>query len=210
MPGSETMTPAPAPAVEGLKSRLANAAEGGRADVGTAFHVACRWFMAGRRLDISALAEDVGVSRVTMHRWVGTRDELLTEVMWHLTSGTLDRILAEIDAEGISPRAPELLGRYVGVIAGNAGVLRLQVDEPETFVRLCTTSASTFQRRMVARVAEVLRADRRAGHATAELAIDELAFAVVRLLEAYAHAPSLTGDPVDAALTTRVLRAFIR
>jgi AcrR family transcriptional regulator len=195
---------------ETLSDRLALAAQAPRASLGTAFRVACTWFMEGRRLDISALAEEVGVSRVTMHRWVGTRDDLLSEVMWHLTSRTIDRLLAEVDDAGISPRAPELLGRYVDAIASNTGVLRMQREEPEAFVRLCTTSASPFQMRMVARVAEILAGDRAAGHLSIDLTDDELAFAVVRLLEAYAHAPTLTSEPADPALATRVLRALLR
>lgn len=210
MPSTETAVAAGAPMDEGLGARLVREGDGPRASLGTAFRIACRWFMAGRRLDISALADEVGVSRVTIHRWVGTRDELLTEVMWHLTSATFDRLLAEIDAEGLTPRAPELLGRYVGAVAGNTGVLRLQREEPDAFVRLCTTRASTFQRRVVDRVAEVLRADRNGGHISVDLSDDELAFAAVRLLEAYAHAPSLTGEPADPALATRVLRALLR
>jgi AcrR family transcriptional regulator len=193
-----------------LADRLAREPETGRATVATAFHTACKWFMAGRRIDISALADEVGVSRVTMHRWVGTRDELLTEVMWHLTSRQFDRLQAEVDAEGISPRTPELLGRYIDRIAHNTGVLRLQHEEPEAFVRLCTTGASTFQQRIVGRVLELLAADRAAGHIAVDLELDELAFATVRLLEAYAHAPSLTGRPADPDLAARVLRAFLR
>jgi hypothetical protein len=195
---------------ETLSDRLALEAEAPRASLGTAFRTACHWFMAGRRIDISALAEEVGVSRVTMHRWVGTRDELLSEVMWHLTNRTIDRLLADVDAAGITPRAPELLGRYVEAIATNTGVLRLQREEPDAFVRLCTTSASTFQMRMVAKVGEVLAGDRAAGHLSIDLTDSELAFAVVRLLEAYAHAPTLTGEPADPALATRVLRALLR
>lgn len=194
---------------ETLGDRLARD-DAPRAGLGTAFGTACTWFMEGRRIDISALAEEVGVSRVTMHRWVGTRDDLLSEVMWHLTNRTIDRLLAAIDAEGITPRAPELLGRYVEAIATNTGVLRLQREEPEAFVRLCTTSASAFQQRMVAKVAAVLAGDRADGHLTIDLDDEELAFAVVRLLEAYAHAPTLTGQAADPALATRVLRALLR
>lgn len=195
---------------ETLGDRIAREAQSPRANVGTAFRTACRWFMEGKRLDISALAADVGVSRVTIHRWVGTRDELLTEVMWHLTSKTLDRLLAEVDAAGLTPRAPDLLSRYVEAVASNTGVQRLQREEPECFVRLVTTNASTFQSRLIDRVRDVLAADRRDGNLTVDLSDDELAFAVVRLLEAYAHAPTLTGQPADPVLAGRVLRALLR
>lgn len=103
-----------------------------------------------------------------------------------------------------------VLGRYVKAIATNTGVLRLQREESDAFVRLCTTSASAFQTRMVSKVAEVLADDRAGGHLSIDLDDDELAFAVVRLLEAYAHAPTLTGQPADPELAARVLRALLR
>lgn len=195
---------------ESLGERLAQELGAPRASLGQAFRTACRWFMAGKRIDISALAAEVGVSRVTMHRWVGTRDDLLTEVMWHLTSATLDRLLDELEAAGAAPRTPELLGRYIEVVAANTGVQRLQQEEPETFVRLVTTNASAFQTRLVERVAAVLAEDRRDGLLSVDLPDHELAFAVVRLTEAYAHAPTLTGQPADAELAARVLRALLR
>jgi AcrR family transcriptional regulator len=208
--GKGTELASAATQLEGLGARLAQEPANGRANVATAFRTACDWFMDGRRVDISALADEVGVSRVTMHRWVGTRDELLTEVMWHLTDRTIDRLQARVDAEALAPRTPQLLGRYVAAIADNTGVLRLQREEPEVFVRLCTTGVSAFQQRMIARVADLLATDREAGYITVDLEIEELAFATVRLLEAYAHAPSLTGTAADPVLTTRVLGALLR
>ena len=39
---------------------------------------------------MSGLAEDLGVSRVTLYRWVGSREHLLVEVIWSLGRRTLD------------------------------------------------------------------------------------------------------------------------
>ena len=54
---------------------------------------AARW-LDGRRVDMSALAEELGVNRVTLYRWVGSRDQLLVEVIWSLAL----RTLADVDA----------------------------------------------------------------------------------------------------------------
>ena len=43
-----------------------------------------RRFQAAERIDMSALAEELGVNRVTLYRWVGSRDRLLVEVIWSL------------------------------------------------------------------------------------------------------------------------------
>src|SRR5712691_7933296 len=37
------------------------------------------------RLDMNELAGELGVGRATLYRWVGSRDELLGEVLWSLS-----------------------------------------------------------------------------------------------------------------------------
>ena len=35
---------------------------------------------------MSALADELGVNRVTLYRWIGSRDRLLVEVIWSLAA----------------------------------------------------------------------------------------------------------------------------
>ena len=51
--------------------------------------LARRRFLAGERLDMTALATELGVNRVTLYRWVGSREKLLVEVIWDLGTRTL-------------------------------------------------------------------------------------------------------------------------
>src|SRR5205807_2768592 len=39
-------------------------------------------WLHSRRLDMGALAAELGTSRATLYRWVGTRERLLGEVAW--------------------------------------------------------------------------------------------------------------------------------
>jgi AcrR family transcriptional regulator len=50
-------------------------------------------FLAGERIDMSAIAEQLGVHRVTLYRWIGSRDRLLVEGIWSLA----DRAIATSD-----------------------------------------------------------------------------------------------------------------
>ena len=65
-----------------------------------AFRLARRRFLAAERVDMTAMAEELGVNRVTLYRWVGSREQLLVEVVWSLASVTLERI----DAQGARAR----------------------------------------------------------------------------------------------------------
>ena len=47
-----------------------------------AFERARRWFLAGQRIDMQLLADEIGVNRATLYRWVGNRDQFLAELLW--------------------------------------------------------------------------------------------------------------------------------
>ena len=42
-------------------------------------------FWPGERIALGQMADELGVSRATLYRWVGARDALLLEVLWRLT-----------------------------------------------------------------------------------------------------------------------------
>src|SRR5690242_2266002 len=47
-----------------------------------ALALARRRWLAGERLDMGALAKELGVSRATLYSWVGSRERLIGEVIW--------------------------------------------------------------------------------------------------------------------------------
>src|SRR5699024_1540911 len=55
-----------------------------RASPRDAFDLARRKWLKGERIEIGGLAEELGVARATVFRWVGTRDLLIAEVIWSL------------------------------------------------------------------------------------------------------------------------------
>ena len=57
-----------------------------------AFKLARRTWQDGERVDMSALARELGVNRVTLYRWVGSREQLLVEVIWSLAERTLSNL----------------------------------------------------------------------------------------------------------------------
>ena len=175
-----------------------------------AFDLAVAWFNAGRRVEIQALANELGVSRITLHRWVGTREELLTEVMWSLTEHAIDRELAALDtAHRPAGRVPELMARLAARVVTNRGVRAMQADELELLTRLTTRDAGPFQKRLIARVVALLDEDRAAGHLHVDIDSSDLAFAVVRLTESFVHTPAITGDPPAPERVGPILHALL-
>src|ERR687897_998933 len=81
--------PAHRPAATKLQVQLRGTSDFRRPTPLDAFRLARRKFLAAERIDMSALAEELEVNRVTLYRWVGSREQLLVEVVWSLGSRTL-------------------------------------------------------------------------------------------------------------------------
>src|SRR5665647_3127010 len=56
-------------------------------------------YLAGEKLDMSSLADDLGASRATLYRWVGNRDDLLGVVLSEATERTYAKAIEQ--AEGL-------------------------------------------------------------------------------------------------------------
>lgn len=177
-----------------------------------ALDAARHWFNQGRKLDIQALAAELGVSRVTLHRWVGTREQLLVEVLWVSSDRALTRLRDEVRAEepGQHSHTAEVLARWAREVLAHPGHRQLASEEGEMFVRLLTHDASVFQRRLIELVRELLVEDIAAGRVTIELEPLELAYTVVRIVESFVHTPAITGCAPDPDGNARVLRALLR
>ena len=83
-----------------LQIQLASAGEFRRPTPLDAFRLARRKFLSAERIDMSGLADELGVNRVTLYRWVGSREQLMVEVIWSLASRTLENVDRRTRATG--------------------------------------------------------------------------------------------------------------
>ncbi|OSY36117.1 MULTISPECIES: QsdR family transcriptional regulator [Pseudonocardia] len=176
-----------------------------------ALKVAHRWFHEGRRIDIQALAKELGVSRVTLHRWVGTREQLLVEVLWLNADRALAATWATVRSESPAHSlTAETLSRWAADVLVHPGFRQMQASEGELLARLLTRDASEFQSRLIGLVTTMLADDVESGRVTIDLEPAELAYATVRIAESFVHTPAITGGDPDPERNARVLRALLR
>ncbi|MQA87923.1 MAG: TetR/AcrR family transcriptional regulator [Streptosporangiales bacterium] len=182
-----------------------------------AFRLARRRFLAGERLEMSALADELGVNRVTLYRWVGSRDRLLVEILWSVAEHCLQTNLDQLDeaarAEGNQEkggRVAELLTRFVRDVLTNSGMSRFLRDEGDLAMRLLTLGQGGFQPRFVDLVHRLLAEDVDAGRLATSVPLEDLAFTAVRIVESYVHLHAITGEDPDPERAARVLHALLR
>ncbi|QRP50559.1 QsdR family transcriptional regulator [Amycolatopsis sp. FDAARGOS 1241] len=177
-----------------------------RPDPATAFALARAWFLAGRRVDMRDLAAELGVSRATLHRWVGSRDHLLGEVLWSETSLVFDNVsFTGRGAAGIA----DAIGAFVSTVNGSAAFRTFLQREPERALRLLTTKASVVQSRTIEKLSALLETEASAGRLAAPLPVPDLAYVLVRLGESFIYTDVITGDEPDAAKAHAAVSALL-
>ena len=174
-----------------------------------AFLRARKRFLAAERIDMSALAAELGVSRVTLYRWVGTRDRLLVEVIWSLARRTLDNIEAEADDAG-PERIVRVVTRFLEDVIANQGMRRWLAEEGESAMRLLTRGESGFQPRLIDAMHDLLLVEADAGALDLPADLREVAYVIVRLIESYTYLDLITGEEPDARRAEPILRLLLR
>ncbi|MET0134079.1 MAG: QsdR family transcriptional regulator [Kibdelosporangium sp.] len=191
----------------GLRRALRAGDVARRPTVLDAFDAARRRFAAGERIDMQGLADELGINRVTLYRWVGSREQLITEVLWSATQKSFRRHLAGHPG---GPRAADALIVFVRDVNAHPGMRRLLRDEPDFVLSLLTSTSGDYQHRYLQLVRELIDEDRAAGLVSTEIPLDDLAYTAVRITEAYIHTRTITGEQPDAKRAETVLRVLLR
>jgi AcrR family transcriptional regulator len=174
-----------------------------------AFLRARKRFLAGERVDMSALALELGVSRVTLYRWVGSRDRLLVEVIWSLARRTLETIDAGVPERG-PERVVRVVTRFLEAVITNAGMQRWLAEEGEAAMRLLTRAETGFQPRLIDAMHDLLTEEAEAGRLDLPVDLREVAYVIVRLIESYTYLDLITGEQPDASRAEPILRLLLR
>src|SRR5438094_5640822 len=86
-----TNEPAAATSEPARPSRRGRPAAASREDV---LALAMHRYLRGRRIDVQAIASELGLGRTTIYRWFGSRDELIGEVLVRAAEPLLEQARA--------------------------------------------------------------------------------------------------------------------
>ena len=149
-------------------------------------------FLAAERVDMKALARELGLARATMHRWFGTREELLGEMLSDLAEERLLAIRRRTPGSGAGALL-ECFDRFNRELAATKGLGALLAQERERAFRILSSGAGAVQPRMVALVERMIDEEIEAGHFRASIAPPTLAYAIVRLAESFLYNDAMFG-----------------
>jgi len=160
---------------------------------------------------MQGLADELGVSRATLFRRAGGREELLTEALWVLTERTLQSAAAQWEAE--RPEG-ELhtpgTGRNINAaVSQSKSLRRLLDDEPALTLRVLTDPRGRVQTGIVTFIEALLRRDIAEFGLVSVIEPDALAYALVRLGESFLYADVLAARKPDVATADRLQQALV-
>lgn len=169
--------------------------------------LAHRWFLEGRRIDMQQLARESGIGRATLYRWWGSREVVIGEVVWRIIAEAIGRV----EARGSVSDDPA--GRFVrnfGTLADTVRTFepltRFVADDPEYGLRVLTSSYTVVQGRMIdwaaSRLTDLPDLDPR-------IEVRDLAYAIVRVGEAFVWSDIITGDPPQSNKATAMVELLV-
>jgi AcrR family transcriptional regulator len=183
-----------------LRRQLAGEEVGRRPAALDAYLTARRRFLAGERVDMTSVAAELGVNRVTLYRWVGSREQLLVEIVWGLARRTLDDLVAA-DAGG-EGRQVRILMAFLEATLAHPGMQRWLSEEGESAMRLLTRHDTDFQPRLIAAVEDLID--------PADPDRHEVAYALVRVIESYTYLDLITGERPEAGRAEPIFRRLLQ
>jgi len=173
-----------------------------------ALKAARRHFLKKERVDMVELAAELGVGRATLYRWVGSREQLLGEVLWTMTEAGLAQARADAKGQG----AEWVLSIYAAMgdqIVANEPLHHFIETEPELALRVMTSKASPQQRRMTDAWRDILEEAARGKGLKLRLDADTMAYVLVRIAESFLWSDLITGEQLDLAKANDVARALL-
>ena len=201
-PGSGTSaaaSPGPRLSSVNVSSTAATGRRPGRPAAATREQVlesALQRYLRGRRVDIQPIAAELGLGRATVHRWFGTRETLIGEVLVRAAEPLLEEARAAAPGRG-GAALLETFDRFNRSLADAPALRRFVETEREAALRIITSRGGVVQPRIVGMITGLIEDEVRAGTYDPPVAPSTLGYAIVRLAEAFLFNDAALGSRGD-------------
>jgi AcrR family transcriptional regulator len=165
-------------------------------------------FMAGDRVDLTIVARDLGLGRATIYRWFGSRERLLSEVIANESEVLILGHRRAVRRRGVQGLL-EVFDRINRSLARSMPLRRFVEQEGAAALRLLTSSTGVVQCRGVALVADMIETEQTAGRFEPPADPETLAYAIVRLCEAFLYNDAAFGIRGDHERLREVQAALL-
>jgi AcrR family transcriptional regulator len=165
-------------------------------------------YLRGRRVDVQAISAELKIGRATVYRWFGSREALLGEVLVRAADPLLDAARAE--ARGRGGRALlDTFDRFNRSLIAAPALRQYVEQEREGALRVITSGAGVVEPHLVGRIAALIDEEIARGAYEPSVETATLAYAMVRLAEAFLFSDVATGIRGDVEKLRAVEAALL-
>jgi AcrR family transcriptional regulator len=165
-------------------------------------------YLNGERVDLTVVAAQLGLGRATIYRWFGSREALLGQVIAEQLEALTARKRREVRRPGAQGLV-EVFDRINRTLTRSRALRTLLEQERDSAMRLLTSSGGLVQPRAVASVKALIDAEVEAGRYEPPADTGALAYAVVRLCEAFLYNDAAIGIRGDYERLREVQAALL-
>jgi AcrR family transcriptional regulator len=170
--------------------------------------LARREFVEGRRLDMRAIAAELGLARATLYRWFGSRDGLLGEMIARDAEDYFRRVRARVRGRG-GRALLETFDQINRGLARSPALRRFLEQEREAALRTLTSSGGAVEPRAVAVIADLIEDEVRRGAYDPPVDVPTLAYAIIGLANAFLYNDAVVGIRGDVDRLREVEAALL-
>ena len=163
-----------------IERRRGRPAAASREDV---LHLALNRYLHGERVDVQAIATELGLGRTTIYRWFGSRAGLIGETVAQAAEPLFDGARAGAKGRG-GVGLLDTFDRINRALAA-APALRSFLELERDALRMLTSSGGVIHRRAVAKIESFIEDEVQTGAYDPPVDPSTLAYAIVRLAEAF-------------------------
>jgi AcrR family transcriptional regulator len=164
-------------------------------------------FLAGERVEIQSICAELGLSRATVHRWFGSRDHVLGEVMVGLVVPLFRQIEQVTHGTG-GERLVEVFERQLRALAADRAFRRFLEHERDAAQRILTASDGVVEPRVVDLIRAMIEEEVGRGYAP-PADPDVVAYAIVRIAESFLYTDTSKGFRGDFGRLRDVYAALL-
>jgi AcrR family transcriptional regulator len=165
-------------------------------------------YLRGRRIDIQAIAAELGVGRPTIYRWFGSREDLIGEVLVRAAEPLLDTARAE--ARGRGGRALlDTFDRFNRSLAEARALRQFVGQEHDVALRIIFAGDGKVQPRIVGRIVALIEEEVDAGRYDPPVDPATLGYAIVKIAEAFIFSDTVAGVRGDVDRLREVEAALL-
>jgi AcrR family transcriptional regulator len=165
-------------------------------------------YLRGERVDVQAIAGELGLGRATIYRWFGDRDRLLGEIIIRATEPVLAECRKGLAGKG-GAGLLETFDRFNRALADASALRSFVEQEREAALRLIASGAGIVQPRIVELITGLIDEEAEAGTYEPPMEPAVLGYAIVKLAQAFLFNDAVVGIRGDVDRLREVEAALL-